>query len=226
MERWFLHVFWGWNAQKLKTYFPGSPAMQVLNASYSIFSGSGRWKGDRGHYLLQQPFLPEGMAMEASSVHRCMLRRGRQQSSDHWGGEVTVFWGQQFLKRPPVCPPPEAAALGGSILHCTSEAISWSPDFSLFLPLNSIPYNKSLPKENSSFVLYNQTFTDNGQQASNAKGLGISLRRSLTICGFPDGSVVKNLPAEQEMWVQSLSQEELQMRAWQPVLVFFPVFSS
>ena len=134
--------------------------------------------------------------------------------------------GASSFRRPPVCPPPEAAALGGSILHCTSEVISWSPDFSLFLPLNPIPYNKSLPKENSSFVLYNQTFTDNGQQASNAKGLGISLRCSLTICGFPDGSVVKNLPAEQEMWVQSLSQEELQMRAWQTILVFFPVFSS
>ena len=26
--------------------------------------------------------------------------------------------------------------------------------------------------------------------------------------GFPDGSVVKNLPAMQEMWVQSLGQED------------------
>ena len=26
--------------------------------------------------------------------------------------------------------------------------------------------------------------------------------------GFPDGSVVKNLPAMQEIWVQSLGQED------------------
>ena len=26
--------------------------------------------------------------------------------------------------------------------------------------------------------------------------------------GFPDGSVVKNLPAMQEMWVQSLGRED------------------
>ena len=29
----------------------------------------------------------------------------------------------------------------------------------------------------------------------------------MDVLGFPDGSVVKNLPAMQETWVQSLSQE-------------------
>ena len=29
-----------------------------------------------------------------------------------------------------------------------------------------------------------------------------------TLSGLPDGSVVKNLPAKQEMWVQSLGRED------------------
>ena len=35
--------------------------------------------------------------------------------------------------------------------------------------------------------------------------------------GFPGGSVVKNLPAVQEKWVQSLGQEYPLERKWQPI---------
>ena len=41
--------------------------------------------------------------------------------------------------------------------------------------------------------------------------------------GFPEGSVVKNLPANlQEMWVQPLAWEDPLERAQQPTLVFLP----
>ena len=41
--------------------------------------------------------------------------------------------------------------------------------------------------------------------------------------GFPEGSVVKNLPANlQEMWVQSLDWEDPLERTQQPTLVFLP----
>ena len=36
----------------------------------------------------------------------------------------------------------------------------------------------------------------------------IKIEFPLGILGFPDGSVVKNLPAMQTTWVQSLSQED------------------
>ena len=39
---------------------------------------------------------------------------------------------------------------------------------------------------------------------------------------FPDGSVVKNLPAVQEMWVWSLGGEDPWRREWQPTPVFLP----
>ena len=40
--------------------------------------------------------------------------------------------------------------------------------------------------------------------------------------GFPDGSVVKNLPTTQEMQVQSLGPEDPWRRKWQPTAVFLP----
>ena len=40
--------------------------------------------------------------------------------------------------------------------------------------------------------------------------------------GFPGGSVVKNLPATQEMQVQSLCQEYPLEEAWQPTPVLLP----
>ena len=40
------------------------------------------------------------------------------------------------------------------------------------------------------------------------------------IWGFPGGSVVKNPPAMQEMWVQSLGREDLWSRAQQPIPEF------
>ena len=40
------------------------------------------------------------------------------------------------------------------------------------------------------------------------------------IQGFPDGSVIRNLPAMQETQVQSLDQEDPWRRKWQPTLVF------
>ena len=39
---------------------------------------------------------------------------------------------------------------------------------------------------------------------------------------FPGGSVVKNPPAKQERQIQSLSQEDLRRRKWQPIPVFLP----
>ena len=38
--------------------------------------------------------------------------------------------------------------------------------------------------------------------------------------GFPGGSVVKKLPAMQEIWVQSLGGEGPWRRKWQPTPVF------
>ena len=43
--------------------------------------------------------------------------------------------------------------------------------------------------------------------------------------GFPSGTVVKNLPANQEsqeMWVQSLGQEDPLEEAWKPTAVLLP----
>ena len=40
--------------------------------------------------------------------------------------------------------------------------------------------------------------------------------------GFSGGSVVKNLPAMQETWVQSLGHEDLLEREMQPTPVFLP----
>ena len=40
--------------------------------------------------------------------------------------------------------------------------------------------------------------------------------------GFPGGSVVKNLPAMQETWIQSLGQEDHWRRAQQPTPAFLP----
>ena len=42
------------------------------------------------------------------------------------------------------------------------------------------------------------------------------------IWGFPGGSLVKNPPAMQEKWVQSLGGEDLWSRAQQPIPVFLP----
>ena len=44
----------------------------------------------------------------------------------------------------------------------------------------------------------------------------------MNIVGFPDGSAVKNLPAMQEMWVQSLDGKIPWRRAQQPSSVFSP----
>ena len=44
----------------------------------------------------------------------------------------------------------------------------------------------------------------------------------LAAAGFPDGSVVKNLPAMQEMWVWSRGQEDPQRRKWQVTPVCLP----
>ena len=40
--------------------------------------------------------------------------------------------------------------------------------------------------------------------------------------GFPSGSVVKNPPAMQETWVQSLDQEDPLEKEMEPTLVFLP----
>ena len=40
--------------------------------------------------------------------------------------------------------------------------------------------------------------------------------------GFPGGSVVKNVPAMREMWVQSLGQEDPLERDSQPTPIFLP----
>ena len=40
--------------------------------------------------------------------------------------------------------------------------------------------------------------------------------------GFPGGSVVKNLPAKQEMQVRSLGQEDPQEKEWQHTPVYLP----
>ena len=40
--------------------------------------------------------------------------------------------------------------------------------------------------------------------------------------GFPGGSLVKNSPAEQEMWVQSLGWKDPLEKKMQPTLVFLP----
>ena len=40
--------------------------------------------------------------------------------------------------------------------------------------------------------------------------------------GLPKGSVVKNLPAMQEMWVKSLGQKDPWRRQQQPAPVFLP----
>ena len=42
------------------------------------------------------------------------------------------------------------------------------------------------------------------------------------IVGFPDGAVVKNLPAMQETRVRFLGQEDPWRRKWQPTPVFLP----
>ena len=52
--------------------------------------------------------------------------------------------------------------------------------------------------------------------------LEIVLLTCKTIWGFPGGSMVKNPPAMQETWVQSLGQEDLWSRAQQPIPVFLP----
>ena len=46
------------------------------------------------------------------------------------------------------------------------------------------------------------------------------LRKGLKV--FPGGSVIKNLPAIQEMWVRSLGREGSLERQWQPTPVFLP----
>ena len=40
--------------------------------------------------------------------------------------------------------------------------------------------------------------------------------------GFPGGSVIKNPPARQEPWIQSLGPEDPWGRKWQPTPVFLP----
>ena len=48
------------------------------------------------------------------------------------------------------------------------------------------------------------------------------LKHLRIIQGFPDGSVVKNLSAKQETWVQSLDWKIPWRKEWQPTPVFFP----
>ena len=49
------------------------------------------------------------------------------------------------------------------------------------------------------------------------------LRALQHLCyGFPSGSVIKNPPAVQETWVQSLGQKAPPRRKWQPTAVFLP----
>ena len=45
---------------------------------------------------------------------------------------------------------------------------------------------------------------------------------SFLLMSFPGGSVVKNPPATQEMWIWSLGLEKPQRRKWQPTPVFLP----
>ena len=46
--------------------------------------------------------------------------------------------------------------------------------------------------------------------------------RNRATVGFPGGSAIKNLPAMQEMQIQSLGQEDPLEKEWQPTLVFLP----
>ena len=47
-------------------------------------------------------------------------------------------------------------------------------------------------------------------------------RCTITCFGFLGDSVVKNLPATQEAWVQSLGQTDFLEEEWQPTQVFLP----
>ena len=48
------------------------------------------------------------------------------------------------------------------------------------------------------------------------------IKISIIRLGFPGGSVVKNLPAKQKMWVQSLGWEDPLEEGGQPTPVFLP----
>ena len=62
------------------------------------------------------------------------------------------------------------------------------------------------------------------EQVSFKALLDLWLLRALQhLCyGFPSGSVIKNPPAVQETWVQSLGQKAPRRRKWQPTAVFLP----
>ena len=45
---------------------------------------------------------------------------------------------------------------------------------------------------------------------------------SIALLGFPGGSVIENLPANEETWVWSLGEEDPLERKWQPTPVFLP----
>ena len=62
------------------------------------------------------------------------------------------------------------------------------------------------------------------EQVSFKALLDLWLLRALQhLCyGFPAGSVIKNPPAVQETWVQSLGQKAPPRRTWQPNAVFLP----
>lgn len=154
-------------AQKLKSFRAPLPFrfwMQVRATAQS-----GRWKETEA-YPLQQPFLtvwPHRLA--ATPAHRRMLRRGRQQSSDAWSGEVTVFWVSSFQWDSLCAHHPMTRRSGpwwvSSMLYLRSD---FKPRLKPVLSSEPTP-NKSLPKEKWPHCLHNQAFTDNRQQASSQR---------------------------------------------------------
>ena len=58
--------------------------------------------------------------------------------------------------------------------------------------------------------------------AQYCKVINLQLKKKRKDLGFLSGSVVKNPPAMQEVWVQSMGQEDPWRRKWQPTSIFLP----
>ena len=81
----------------------------------------------------------------------------------------------------------------------------------IFVKLKNLMLNH--PKSRT-FVF---SIISNGDVATNRKHVGYAQQE-----GFLAGSMVKNLPAMRETWIQSLGQEDPLEREWQPTPVFLP----
>ena len=58
--------------------------------------------------------------------------------------------------------------------------------------------------------------------AQYCKVINLQLKKKRKDLGFLSGSVVKSPPAMQEVWVQSVGQEDPWRRKWQPTSIFLP----